>query len=62
MTKENLTDHVVLCVAFLGALVVYGVLSWHGSNVGRLEDVVLVLAGAIAGVAIPKVRSAVGGQ
>lgn len=47
-------DHVLLFLAFISSLIAYVALSWHGSSVSRLEDIMLMTAGALAGVAVPR--------
>lgn len=52
--KNTLTDHLILLVAFLACLTVFTILKIHGDGVGIIDDIMLILVGALAGVSIPK--------
>jgi hypothetical protein len=52
--KNTLLDHVILLVAFLACLLVFTILKLNGDDVGVIDDIMLILIGALAGVSLPK--------
>ena len=47
-------DRVLVLLAFMAALTAYVVLALKGDPTPRLEDILFVLAGTLAGISLPR--------